>query len=148
MTATEQTKLKAFPLFRLYTSLPTPPLLTFLKAGAILLVSVPATIITSLCLGLALKTIPNLSISYLLAAECIISTAQHARPNVMGQREPLRAQFTRSSTRETVYSTLLETGEPVSMGSIDDTWVTWSWGVGGVKVGVAVGMVVCGGGLE
>ena len=26
--------------------------------------------------------------SYLAAAACIISTAQHARPNVMGQREP------------------------------------------------------------
>ena len=79
---------------------------------------------TSLCLGLALNTIPNLSMSYLLAAECIISTAQQARPKVMGQREPLRAQFTRSSTRETVYSTLDEVGEPVRSGSIEDTWVT------------------------
>jgi hypothetical protein len=43
--------------------------------------------------------------SYRAAAECIISTAQQARPKVMGQREPLRAQLTRSSTLLTTYST-------------------------------------------
>eukprot|EP00520_Triparma_pacifica_P005502 CAMPEP_0118653132 /NCGR_PEP_ID=MMETSP0785-20121206/11675_1 /TAXON_ID=91992 /ORGANISM="Bolidomonas pacifica, Strain CCMP 1866" /LENGTH=80 /DNA_ID=CAMNT_0006545669 /DNA_START=303 /DNA_END=542 /DNA_ORIENTATION=- len=62
--------------------------------------------------------------SYLLAALCIISTAQQASPNVIGHRLPFLAQLTRSSTRDTVYSTLLETGEPVSMGSIEDTCVT------------------------
>ena len=30
----------------------------------------------------------------------------------MGQSEPLRAQLTKSSMRETVYSTLLEVGTP------------------------------------
>jgi len=59
-----------------------------LRDGAILLVSVPATIIKSDCLGLALKITPSLSKSYLLAVECIISTAQHAKPKVKGQKEP------------------------------------------------------------
>jgi hypothetical protein len=61
-------------------------------------VSVPATIMTSLCRGLGLKMIPNLSRSYRAAPECIISTAQHASPKVIGHMEPLRAQLTRSST--------------------------------------------------
>jgi len=39
----------------------------------------------------------------------------------MGQREPLRAQFTRSSTRETVYSTPLFTGTPPVPVSISST---------------------------
>ncbi len=43
----------------------------FLNAGAILLVKVPATIIISLCLGLALNTTPNRSWSYLAAAMCL-----------------------------------------------------------------------------
>ena len=94
---------------------------TFLKAGAILLVKVPATIMTSACLGLARNTTPKLkirreivnrniiqctlynvyytlfsppppppvyrSISYLGAAKCIISTAQHAKPKVNGHKE-------------------------------------------------------------
>jgi hypothetical protein len=42
--------------------------------------------------------------SYLEAAACIISTAQHARPKVMGQMLPLRAQFTTSSTLLTTNS--------------------------------------------
>ena len=63
---------------------------TFLKAGAILLVRVPATMMTSACLGEALNTMPYLSMSYLGAAMCIISTAQQARPNVSGQREPCK----------------------------------------------------------
>jgi hypothetical protein len=49
---------------------------------------------------------PKRSKSYREAAECIISTAQHARPNVMGQSDPLRAQFTKSSTLETTYSVI------------------------------------------
>ena len=63
-------------------------------AGAILFVNVPATIIKSDCLGVALKITPNLSQSYLLTVACIISTAQHANPNVIGQKEPCLAQET------------------------------------------------------
>lgn len=70
---------------------------------AILLVRVPATIMTSDCLGLGLKMMPNRSKSYLDAPVCIISTAQQARPNVMGQRDPFRTQFTRSSTFDITY---------------------------------------------
>ena len=70
---------------------------TFLRAGAILLVTVPATIMTSACRGLALNTTPNRSISYLGAAKCIISTAQHAKPKVIGHNELRRPQFTISS---------------------------------------------------
>jgi hypothetical protein len=47
----------------------------------------------SACLGLALKIKPNLSISYLLTATCIISIAQQANPNVKGHNEPPLAQF-------------------------------------------------------
>lgn len=36
--------------------------------------------------------------------ECIISTAQQASPKVIGHRDPLRAQFTRSSTLDTTNS--------------------------------------------
>ena len=39
-----------------------------------------------------------------LPAACIISTAQHAKPNVMGHNDPLRAQFTKSSTLDTTNS--------------------------------------------
>ena len=60
---------------------------TLRNAGAILFVTVPATIISSDCLGLALNTTPNRSMSYLGAAKCIISTAQHAKPNVIGHIE-------------------------------------------------------------
>ena len=62
-----------------------------LKTGAILFVKVPATIIKSECLGEALKIIPNLSISYLLTAACIISTAQQANPKVKGHNDPALA---------------------------------------------------------
>jgi sulfopyruvate decarboxylase TPP-binding subunit len=61
--------------------------------GAILLVTVPAIIITSACLGLALNIIPSLSMSYLLTATCIISMAQQAKPKVTGHKEPPFAQF-------------------------------------------------------
>lgn len=60
---------------------------TFLKAGAILLVSVPATIIQSAWRGLARNTTPKRSMSYRGAAICIISTAQQASPNVIGHSE-------------------------------------------------------------
>jgi hypothetical protein len=59
-----------------------------------LLVKVPATIIKSDCLGLALKITPNLSQSYLLTVVCIISTAQQAKPKVIGQNEPCLAHET------------------------------------------------------
>lgn len=61
--------------------------LTLLRAGAILFVTVPATIITSDCLGVARNTTPNRSISYRGAAKCIISTAQQARPKDSGHKE-------------------------------------------------------------
>lgn len=70
------------------------------RAGAILLVRVPATIMQSDCLGLGLKMTPNRSRSYRAAPVCIISTAQQASPKVMGQMDPRRAQFMRSSTFE------------------------------------------------
>lgn len=59
------------------------------------------------CLGLGLKIIPNLSKSYRAAPACIISTAQHASPKVIGQMLPFRAQFTRLSTLVTTYSPAL-----------------------------------------
>ena len=64
-----------------------------------LFVKVPATMMTSACLGEALKTTPYLSMSYLGAAMCIISTAQHAKPKVKGHKEFLRPQFAKSSIR-------------------------------------------------
>jgi hypothetical protein len=67
-------------------------------AGAILFVNVPATIIKSDCLGLALKITPNRSKSYLLTVACIISTAQHANPKVNGQKEPCLAHETTELT--------------------------------------------------
>lgn len=109
---------------------------TLRKAGAILFVNVPATIIQSDCLGLARGIIPIRSRSYLhkkkkkvntdsrneheehaarsftkallsyknthyLAAyTCIISTAQQARPKVMGHKEPFLAQFMIPSSLE------------------------------------------------
>ncbi len=41
-----------------------------------------------------------------LPAACIISTAQQARPKVMGHSEPLRAQLASSSTLDTTNSAL------------------------------------------
>lgn len=38
---------------------------------------------------------------------CIISTAQHAKPNVSGHMEDLKPQFNKSSTRAKAYSTAL-----------------------------------------
>ena len=51
--------------------------------SAIFKVTVPATIITSDCLGEPLGAAPNLSKSYLGIDVCIISTAQQARPKVI-----------------------------------------------------------------
>ena len=66
-------------------------------AGAILFVKVPATIITSDCLGDALGAAPNLSRSYLGIDACIISTAQHASPNVIQCNDPVLAQLIKVS---------------------------------------------------
>jgi len=57
-----------------------------------LLVSVPATIITSDCRGEARGAKPKRSASYRGIDTCIISTAQHARPNVIHINDPVRAQ--------------------------------------------------------
>src|ERR1700749_4848368 len=70
---------------------------TLRSAGAILLVSVPATIITSDCRGEARGAKPNRSTSYRGIDTCIISTAQQARPKVIHISEPVRAQVIRSS---------------------------------------------------
>lgn len=45
--------------------------------------------------------------SYRLTAACIISTAQHASPNVNGQRDPARAQFIKDKTRDEIHSTFI-----------------------------------------
>src|SRR3954470_4303407 len=66
---------------------------TLRRAGAILFTSVPATIITSDWRGLGRNTTPKRSRSYRDAPACIISTAQHARPNDIGHIDPLRAQL-------------------------------------------------------
>src|SRR5437763_3878429 len=66
---------------------------TLRSAGAILLQSVPATIITSDWRGLGRKTTPKRSRSYRDAPACIISTAQHARPNDIGHIDTLRHQL-------------------------------------------------------
>src|SRR5205085_9204673 len=66
---------------------------TLRSAGAILLQSVPATIITSDWRGLGRKTTPKRSRSHRAAPACIISTAQHARPNDIGHIDPLRHQL-------------------------------------------------------
>ena len=53
-----------------------------------------------------LKTTPYLSMSYLGAAMCIISTAQHARPKVSGHSELFLPQLARSSSLASAHSTL------------------------------------------
>jgi hypothetical protein len=63
--------------------------------------------IRSDCLGEALKIIPKRSISYLLTAACIISTAQQAKPKVKGHKEPARAQFINDKTRDEIHSTFI-----------------------------------------
>src|SRR4029079_9854556 len=65
-----------------------------LSTGAILRVTVPATIMRSDCRGLGRNTsAPKRAISKRDVEDAIISMAQHARPNVMGQRADLRAQL-------------------------------------------------------
>src|SRR4029077_17719178 len=63
--------------------------------GAIFKVTVPATIIRSLCRGLGRKTSePKRAISKRAVEDAIISIAQHASPNVIGHSADLRAQLT------------------------------------------------------
>src|SRR5437868_12457774 len=64
------------------------------STGAIFLVTVPATIIRSDCRGEARNTsAPNRAMSKRDADAAIISIAQHARPNPIGQIDDSRAQF-------------------------------------------------------
>src|SRR5579884_2022129 len=64
-----------------------------LIAGAIFLVTVPATIIRSDWRGLARNTsAPKRAMSYRAIPTAIISIAQHARPKVTGHSDDLRAQ--------------------------------------------------------
>src|SRR5579863_4770084 len=66
--------------------------------GAILLETRPAMIIKSLCRGEGRNTsAPKRAISNREAPIDIISMAQQARPNVIGQMELLRIQFTAES---------------------------------------------------
>src|SRR5678816_2704293 len=64
-----------------------------LSIGAILIVTVPDTIIRSECRGDAHGTMPNRSTSKRDAKVAIISMAQHASPKVTGQIDDLRAQL-------------------------------------------------------
>src|SRR5438876_11838442 len=64
-----------------------------LSMGAILMVTVPETIMRSEWRGEAHGTIPKRSTSKRDARVAIISIAQHASPNVTGQIDDLRAQL-------------------------------------------------------
>src|SRR5262245_39078620 len=64
-----------------------------LSMGAILMVTVPDTIIRSECRGEAHGTMPKRSTSKREAKVAIISMAQQARPNVTGHSDDLRAQL-------------------------------------------------------
>src|SRR3990170_585714 len=64
-----------------------------LSMGAILMVTVPETIMRSECRGEAHDTTPKRSTSKREANVAIISIAQHARPKATGQIDDLRAQL-------------------------------------------------------
>ena len=83
--------------------------------GAILFVKVPATIITSACLGEARITIPNRSISYRLIAACIISTAQQANPKVNGHSEPALAHDITEINLVEIHSSFINKGARVEI---------------------------------
>lgn len=70
---------------------------------------------------------------------CIISTAQQARPKVMGQMDPRRAQFNRSSTLEITNSAALE--RPA--GEVDDGGGAREYGAGAADSDDKDGSVVC-----
>src|SRR5688572_33262652 len=65
--------------------------------GAILMFTVPDTIIRSECRGDAHGTMPRRSTSKRDAKVALISIAQHARPNVTGQTDDFRAQLRNAS---------------------------------------------------
>jgi hypothetical protein len=67
--------------------------------GAILMVTVPDTIIRSEWRGEAHGTMPRRSTSKRDANVAIISMAQQARPNVTGQTDDFRAQLKNASAR-------------------------------------------------
>src|SRR6266550_7363689 len=70
------------------------------KTGAIFRDTRPETIITSACRGLARKTSePKRARSLRDDVAFIISIAQQAKPKVAGQREDLRAQLIKESSR-------------------------------------------------
>src|SRR6059058_840649 len=68
-----------------------------LSIGAILIVTVPETIIRSECRGDAHGTMPRRSTSKRDANVAIISMAQQARPNDTGHTDDLRAQLKKPS---------------------------------------------------
>src|SRR6185436_6159100 len=69
------------------------------NTGPILFTIVPAMMITSACLGVALATSnPNLDQSYFAAAVDIISIAQQLVPNTNGHKEFDLAQLITSSS--------------------------------------------------
>ena len=72
------------------------------------IVTVPATIITSDCLGEPLGAAPNLSRSYLGIAVCIISTAQQARPKVIQCNDPDLDQLIKLSNEVVINPFLLK----------------------------------------
>ena len=76
-----------------------------LSIGAILIVTVPDTIIRSEWRGDAHGTMPNRSTSNRDANVAIISIAQHASPNVTGHTEDLRAQLRNASATVVTTST-------------------------------------------
>src|SRR6185436_17088277 len=70
------------------------------NTGAIFRETRPETIITSACRGLARNTSePKRARSLRDDVAFIISIAQHARPNVAGQSDDLRAQLIKESRR-------------------------------------------------
>src|SRR5215216_1445943 len=76
--------------------------------GPIFRVTVPAIMIRSLCRGLGRKTpAPKRSMSNRPAPVAIISMAQHAKPNVMGQSADLRAQLTTGAAMSTAFAPTL-----------------------------------------
>src|SRR5512134_1817552 len=83
-------------------------------AGAILLHSVPATIIRSLCRGLGRNSMPKRSMSYRAAPACIISTAQQASPKVIGHSEPVLDQLISLSTDVVTKPSLRTPSMPIS----------------------------------
>ena len=69
------------------------------RTGAILSVTVPATIMRSLCRGLGRNTsAPKRAMSKREVLEAIISMAQQANPKVSGHSEDWRAQLNTWST--------------------------------------------------